>query len=476
MQGFLSDNQINYVLFHLNLQFKITEEIRSFFVFDSQKEPGISQENKIVFKLSENGISQEAPLMIRNIPVLFSQFESIEIYRWERDSLVFNHDLLKSAFYLLSGYQEREGFISDRYNRFPYESSIQKRLGIGAIPVVNYYFEFIREGIQAFCKGKGIAFHKSSLFNTPVFILSHDVDVIDTYTFRDLVYKFKQITGLTRRRHSMTRQVSFFLNYLFQYLNVFRRKNPHWDFEYLVDAAKRRGFTSIFYFLQKDIKHQDSYYDFGEDRIRRLFQYLVKEKCEIGLHGSTRTATELHILKEQLLKLESNSGQKIAGIRQHRLIHHLMVTPELQYKAGLKYDASLGFAEAEGFRNSFCMPFKLYNFENDTMVNLWQIPLMVMDATLYMYQQYEPDVQIERVKHIIDECTKFNGLFTLLWHNGNFDVENYPGGKEFFEAILDYMKSKKPLSVTGMSCINEYVEPYIDALKHNGSLGKIDLS
>lgn len=461
MIGLLNENQIEYVLYHLNFNFRVSPEIRDRMIFLNTNSGQSFEAGNIVFKLSEDAYLEEKKLLINDVPVLFPIQNKSEFYSWENGSLIFHHDIFKSAFFLLSGYQETLRKERDIINRFPYQESIQQKLGIVNRPVVNYYFKYIEEGVKAFCDDQGIPFRQNRLFDDVGFMLTHDVDVVDTYTSHDLVFKAKQVFGISPR-YSLTKSIRYFWKYLINYLKIFNRPNPHWDFEYLVAAAKRFGYKSVFYFLHKDLKHKDSYYSFGDKRIRKLFKYLSDEGCEIGLHGSTRSSDNIEVLKDHYQKLKHFSGQGVSGIRQHRLIHLQATTAQLHVECGLLYDASLGFAEHEGFRNSFCYPFKLYDFQRDEMLDLWEIPLIVMDATLYMYRNMTARESLKCIKELVDETKKFNGIFTLLWHNGNFDEENYPGGRQLFENILAYLKEKNCESVTGVDCIKSIVIPIFE--------------
>ncbi len=462
MNGSLNKEQVKYVLYHLNLHFRVSADIREHIQLIPAHSHQQIKPGSIVFKLSSEPFLIENVITARELPVLFPVGESSELFKWENGSLVFQHDLLKSAFFLLSGYQETLPSGRDHFNRFRYEGSIQHQLGIEHVPLVNYYFKFIGEGIGEFCDRRRIPFNQNRLFDTFGFLLTHDVDVVDTYTFHDLVYRVKKVLGLAPSSNSKIKSFRFLLKYLGNYLKFFNRPNPHWDFEYLVGSAKKYGFKSVFYFLHKELKHQDSYYRFGDKRLRNLFAYLRREECEIGLHGSIRSADHLAILKYHLQLLEQYSKGLVFGIRQHRLIYKHPGTSRLHAACGFSYDASLGFAEHEGFRNSFCMPFKLYDFEKEEMMDVWEIPLVVMDATLYQYRKMNPLSSLESVEKLVGECEKFNGIFTLLWHNGNFDDENYPEARELFENILRHMYSKQCQSVTGHSCIEQHLLPIFE--------------
>ena len=461
----LNNRQITYVLYHLNLQYVLTEEIKDLFIFESFSTPRKAEQQGIFFPLWDQGLDTHNIFYIRTKPVLYSFFERAEVYKYQDDFLEYNHDFISSAFYLLSAYQETNSARLDKYGRFPFSESVQAKLEVSRLPLVNYYFDFIAEGIAAYCSKKGIRFEKRSVLPKMAFLLTHDVDVIDTYTFHDLVFKTKQLFGLAKSKYGFRKRLEFFIKYTVSYLSLFNRKNSHWDFDYLLGEAKKREFKSVFFFLNKDVKHQDSYYEFGEERMLSLFKELVANGAEIGLHGSTGSVDSQHILNSHLASLKENSNYDVKGIRQHRLIHKQVKTARMQEKAGFLYDASLGFAEAIGFRNSFCLPFKLYDHEKDEMIDLWHIPLNVMDATLYMYSG--DGVNLNEIEELIAECKRFGGVFSLLWHNGNFDQENYPEGKRVFEGILDRVKSLDVISVSGRELIYKYFLPALELENSN---------
>lgn len=436
MEGYLSKQKINYTLFHVSQSVDLHTTKDLFYFCTSQNVPA-DLKNKIVFTLSSKNLNFENILWMEDIPILFPANNKQELYSIDQNNnLIFHHDLLKSAFYLLSGYQELNPEYKDRFGRFPYELSIQKKLGIVKKPVVNYYFDFIIKGLEEFCKIQNLELKKKKPFSPFAFFLSHDVDKIDTYNIYDFIYYVKVLFGLTKKDIPFSKKITKVFEYGFNFL--FTKKNPNWDFDFLRNIEKEYGFTSTFYFLPKDIKHQDAYYSFTEKRVQNLFKKLKTEDCEIGIHGTNRSATNLKYLESNILELEQNASIKASGIRQHRLIFDMNITPYLHEEAGLAYDTSLAFAEHEGFRNSYCLPFKLYNFKEDRPFQTWEIPLNVMDGTLFEYRKLSMDDAFKSVQEILDEVIKFNGVFSLLWHNGSFDEVLYPGIKEFY---LNLMKS-----------------------------------
>ena len=451
MNTFLNQQKLTYVLSHLNQLIDLSE-IKQLFYFRSNKKLPNDLKNKIIFTLSAQNLNFEHISWVEDIPILFPSKNKQKLYSIDQNNnLIFHHDLLKSAFYLLSGYQELNPAYRDRFGRFPYELSIQKKLGIIKKPVVNYYFEFIIKGMEEFCKIHDLELKRRKPFRPFAFFLSHDVDKIDTYNFYDFIYYLKVLFGLAKKKIPFSKKIRKVAEYGFNYF--FTRKNPNWDFNFLRSIEKKFNFTSTFYFLPKDLKHQDAYYSFNEKRIQDLFKKLKAEHCEIGIHGTNRSATQLKFLQSNIAELEKAAGVNVSGIRQHRLIFDMNITPNLHEKAGLAYDTSLAFADHEGFRNSYCLPLKLYNFKEDCPFHTWEIPLLVMDATLFEYRKLKMDEAFNSVQKILNEVIKFNGVFSLLWHNGFFDEILHPGIKNFYTDLLNYITTNNGNPLSGYELI-----------------------
>lgn len=454
MNDFLSKNKIDYVIYHLIHSLKLSEAIKSYFFYNLIPNSYCNHTNKIIFDLSSKTFELDKVKWINNIPVLYPISEKNSFYSIEKNNLVFHHDILKSAFYLLSGYQELNPEYTDKFNRFPYDLSIQKKLGITKKPIVNYYFEIIKQGIKEFCEINSIENHIIEKEPSFKFFLSHDIDVVDTYNINDLIYYLKVFLGITKSSLSFKLRFKKLIEYLFNFL--FTRKNPNWDFEFLRQIEKKYNIRSAFYFLPQGVKHQDAYYSFSESRLVNLFKKLKKDNCEVGIHGSIKSSTNFDVLESNISDLEKYSNQKIVGMRQHRLLYDMNITPKIHEKSNLLYDTTLGFAEHEGFRNSYCHPFKLYNFQEDRPYNTWEIPLNVMDATLFKYRELNRNQAMDSVKEIIKEIKEFNGIFTLLWHNGNFNEVSNPGIKTFYIQLLEYIYKSNAISVLGND-INKYL-------------------
>ena len=448
MTGYLTNHQVDYVLFHLGHSCELSSGIRGRMGFYRKGQTG---DHQIQFRLSSDGLDETKIVYLDGLPILFPgpMASQQSWYDLEDSKLIFHHDLLKSCFYLLTGRQEIEEKRFDSFGRFSFDRSIQKRLGIIHTPLVNYYFEIIILAMERWNERTGMSFRRRKIFKNWAFFLTHDVDSIDTYTLHEAGYRLKQLVGMTPSSETLSQRLRIAGRYLFQSMNIWGRENPHWDFEFLRETERRHGLKSAFYFLPRGRLHHDAYYRFSEGRIRQLFGELDRQGCEIGLHGTVASSTSLESLKRDKKLLERHSPQEVRGIRQHRLLFNRDITHALQEEAGLQYDTTVGFAEHEGFRNSYCLPFRPYDHQKERMMGIWEIPLAMMDVTMFGYRRLNFGEIMETTTRLLNEVTRFHGVFTLLWHNGQGDEFLIPGIRSFYRSLLAMITERRPESLLG---------------------------
>jgi hypothetical protein len=450
MIGILNEWKLKYVFFHLEQHVNLSTELKGKIKYIHGNQSN-RYTNSIVFSQSAKGLDLNQVIEIDGIPVLFPCTESKSFYQLdENGNLIFFHDLLKSAFYLLSGYQEYENSQSaDQLGRFSYVDSIQHKLGIINKPLVNYYFEIIIQGIELYCNRHNLPFARKRLFPSFGFLLSHDIDKVDKYDAAYFLYKTKQLIGAAATRLSKAQNFKLAVKGFATYLGITKKSNPYWNFEWMREQERNHHFRSTFYFLDKGLKHADAEYSFSEERMIKLFQFIQEEGCEVGLHGTVESISSREKMQSSYNLLMETSETPIVGIRQHRLLWKHPQTGLIQQSVGLKYDTTLGFAAHEGFRNSYCYPFKLYDFAKDEMIDLWEVPLNVMDVTLFAYQNYSYQEAFDRCQLLIKEAKRFGGTLSLLWHNSYFEEEVTPGITQFYIELLIQIKNQNPINLTG---------------------------
>jgi hypothetical protein len=442
----LDKNKIDYIFFHLKQHIDLADDFLNKIQFIENDNKNINSSTGIVFKLSTNELIEDKIIYIDKIPVLFPVSNQQKSYTITHEgTLIFEHDFLKSAFYLLSGYQETQEFEPDQIGRFTYKSSLQFRLNIVNRAIVNEYFEIIINGLMEYARAHQFELkRKTPLAETFVFNLSHDVDRIDKYDFYYWGYKLKQIVGISPASQNKFKLILLFCKGFLLWLLGKYRPNPWWNFDYLREVERKYNFVSTFFFLPKHEKHVDAYYSFNEPRIKNLIQQLHDEGCEIGFHAPVEASVNLSLMRESLSRLKKIFSE-IVGIRQHFLANKYPQTQILQQEAGFVYDTTLYFAEHEGFRNSYCFPFHPFDFEKNQMLDLWEIPLTVMDCTLFDYRKLSFEEAESSVLQIVEEVKKYHGIFGMLWHNSYFEEEEHRGIRNFYETIIRSISRLNPV-------------------------------
>jgi len=430
----LNKPKINYILYHLNQHIEL-DSIKEYMIYGF--ETGIDKKPYIHFPLSEEPLTKN--FRIDDLPVLYPLSDSKEFYSIDSgNNLVFNHDLLKSAFYLLSGYQETQPYNGDHLNRFAHDDSIQKELGITDWPIVNEYFLIISKGIEHFCQLNNIKFRKKYVWGDKEFalFLTHDVDRIDKWTLGEIRNRLKMVIKSGFLKH---------WGYLFEALiNFPTSKNPYWNFEWMKNLENTYNFQSTWFFLPQGHPKIDAYYSLDEQRIKDLAAYLLKSGDEIALHGTYLSRENKDIMAQNLSAVQKLTRYKIKKSRQHWLSFKHPNTLRILENLNIDYDSSWGFAEHYGWRNSYCLPFHPYDIGQERMMDIVELPLNAMDVTFFQYMRFSIDETLEAFEKMLETCKKYNGLFVLLWHNSHFNETQISGITELYINILRLINSTNP--------------------------------
>ena len=366
------------------------------------------------------------------IPFLFDSESTTNIITYSDGQVLINNDIIASTFFFLSNWQEYVSSDKDIYGRFPMTESMQYKLNFLCIPVVNYYFEILKKGIEQAYKIK----LEQRLWNGKkmAVCLTHDVDLCESAwiqgSFRELLKGniFAPIRLAAARLFADDKWFNFI-----EIVEIEKRYNANSTFFFLPFKGKKNG-----------IPNAD--YDITKPKFRKVFKLIKRKGSEIALHGSIGTSTDRDLLKKEINRI----GVEVIGNRYHFLMYDSFLSPALLSESGLKYDSSLGFAESVGFRNSYCLPFYLYDIKNNKSTDLIEIPLNVMDVSFgKKYMGIKKEEALTKMCHLVDEIERFNGCFTLLWHNTYFSKFKYEGWKNIYCEILKYCSGKDALLTNG---------------------------
>lgn len=225
-----------------------------------------------------------------------------------------------------------------------------------------------------------------------------------------------------------------------------KEKSPYWNFQEIMDMEEKYGARSSFYFLATDSDIRRFRYDI-EDLEGELGR-IVDRGWEVGLHGGYYACNDLEEILREKERLERVLGRKVTGYRNHYLRFCVPDSWEILEKAGFEYDTTLGYPDTVGFRNGMCHPFQPYNLRTGAETRIMEIPMVIMDGTLFdSVRSY--DEAWEMAKRLIDAVADCQGVLTLNWHTNNFNCPFRSSWPRLYEKILAYCHKREAWMTSG---------------------------
>lgn len=374
---------------------------------------------------------------IQSIPVIYGMVpEQSSFFIRSDDEIILELDIFGSIFYMLTRYEEYVKTERDHFDRFPAAASLSYQSGFLHRPIVNEYVEILWACLKSLWPKLE---RKPRQFK---FQVSHDVDSPYQYAFAGLPSLGRNLLGDFLKRRSLSGGIA-----RVQSWKKARQSNWQLDpfnrFDWLMDLSERNMLTSAFYFMA-GCTHakRDGNYSLGHPLMRDLLRQIHQRGHEIGLHPSFNTyldASQTHKEFETLKQicLEENIYQEQWGGRQHYLRWQSPTTWQNWESAGLTYDSTLSFAESPGFRAGTCYEFPVFNLSTRETLNLIERPLIVMECSVldkqYMGLDKDIDAAFNCMAALKKTCRRFNGNFTMLWHNSRLTCPEY---RMLYEQLL----------------------------------------
>jgi hypothetical protein len=223
-----------------------------------------------------------------------------------------------------------------------------------------------------------------------------------------------------------------------------RGTDPNWRFAQIVRDTRRHGASGCTFFVLGG--HTDPH-DGPPEPYERLRPQLVEElqelDAEIGLHGSYRSAQDVRLLAEEKRRLD----ELRVRVRGHRY-HYLRLDPhhnlEPLAEVGLRYDSTLGFADALGFRGGLARPFRPWDFALDEPLDIVELPLAAMDVTLAesRYLGLSPRAAWPLLDHLLNVAARCRAGFAVIWHPDRFDRATSGGWDALYWRFVDEVKQR----------------------------------
>ena len=341
-------------------------------------------------------------------------------------------DFIASTFFWLSGWHEYTVPRRDFHGRFPFVASLQSELGIGAMPCVDAYRERLGRLLQDF----GVTLRRRTWNGKEwAFCPTHDIDYIRKWRPGMIYREVVQYLMANRLQHAFPKRLKRFGLFA---VDLVRPVDIFWSsLKRIIKETHRRDGAGTYFFKAAAHGPRDVHYSLHRARVKRTISWLLAHNFEVGLHPSYFAYNHPGYMGEEKKRLEDVSKQDLQSVRQHYLRYDLN-TSRLHVDEGFKIDSTLAFADREGFRRGTCLPFKVFDIDSNIELDLWEMPLCVMDGTVFNYRHLSGDLALDVTIELMQWCKRFGGVCVGLWHNTLWDELDFPGWGDHFIASMDY--------------------------------------
>ncbi|HRS17174.1 MAG TPA: polysaccharide deacetylase family protein [Thermoanaerobaculaceae bacterium] len=231
---------------------------------------------------------------------------------------------------------------------------------------------------------------------------------------------------------------------------LFEPKPATQDFATILEIEARWGFRSTFFVLHDHYwKRYGARFRIHHPEMRQIAQMILEAGCEIALHGGFYRFNDPDGYRESRLALEEAFGTRVVGIRNHLLRWTERETWAAQAAAGFSYDATFGRNDTLGPRDGAWRPFWAVAPTPSGGDGLVELPLTVMDSTLFRHLGLGGEAALDRAWASIVPVIESGGLVTLSWHNNYFNEPEYWDWQWVYERLLERLAALDPWCETG---------------------------
>ncbi|MBX3164574.1 MAG: polysaccharide deacetylase family protein [Bacteroidetes bacterium] len=320
-------------------------------------------------------------------------------------------DVFGAAFWLLSRYEEYLPYKGDQLNRFNYKSSLAYQYDFLTVPLVNLWLVELKHELSK--KFPDLKFQERN-YN---FISSIDIDNAYKYKYKGFVRSVSGFIADSRRFSTIKQRWHILIN---------KQKDPFDCYDFLIEAHKQNNTQAIYFFLLGDYAQNDKNHSASDLRFQSLIKSLADYSI-VGIHPSFGSNADLRQLKIEVNRLNNIVHRTVSRSRQHFSMLHFPQTYRDLLEAGIFNDYSLGYTNRNGFRASYCFPYKWYSLDIESISSLTIHPFCISENTLLHIADDTAQPLMELAQPFIDEVKKYKGQLISIFHNNNFNqhIKNF---------------------------------------------------
>lgn len=329
-------------------------------------------------------------------------------------------DVFAAAFYLLSRYEEYLPHEKDLYGRYAHTNSLAYQQNFLHLPLVNVWIEQLKQCLlQRF---PTLRFHPQPFSFTP----TYDIDIAFNYKGKGLLRNIKGLFADAFR-------LDFAAIVKRKFVLFFGAKDPADVYDALHQLHETHQQKPIYFFLVAD---KQSGYDKNISIHSKQLQRLIKKtarEATVGLHPSWKSGDDVSLLKEEKSFLQSIIHQPVTKTRQHYIRMQLPETYRQLIATGIQDDYSMGYGSINGFRASYCLPFRWFDLSNNQITKLTVHPFCFMDANANFEQHLSPEAAAKELVQYYYAVKSVNGNLITVFHNHFLaDTKQWKPWKNFY--------------------------------------------
>lgn len=332
-------------------------------------------------------------------------------------------DYLSTCFYLLSFLQEYVDYHPDQHGRFPYAESLQKYFNCIDQNLVVKYFDALISSVPLFSEHAAIQKKPSAFF------LSHDIDSL----YKGLGDHFNFLVKKGR--------IGVLLQMMF---NHYVRTPDYMQLDKILKIESEYDVRSTFFWIvnhgRGNRKIENADYIISDAKVVHAMDAISQSRSVNGLHKSFSRDSYAAELRK--------GGRHISPVnRNHYLLAELPDTFDALERDGIQLDATMGFADAIGFRNNYGWPVRPFHLKEKRPYAYMEVPLTIMDSTLKYYLKQDSHAARKTIFDFL-ENNRTNALISLLWHNNYFFDRMDTGWLQLYKDLLQYIRENKMEALT----------------------------
>ena len=371
-------------------------------------------------------------LFIESTSLLFeSGFSSLEIdvRKWEGTQCFFASklsdaalpfDIFAASFYLLTRYEEYFPHVKDEYGRFKATESLAYKHGFLQQPVVDMWALTFKKVLLS--RFPNLHFNSKRFSIRPIVSVSQAFAYKEKGILRNLGGIVRDVSKIKFKRISSRIKVLLGL-----------KKDPFNTFDFILNFQRANKKKLTFLFGLGDYSNFEK--SVGSTRAKHCALIKsVADYADVGLRVSYAGVSDVEVLKEEKLRLESITHRQLVHTQCSHYKLNLPETYRNFVEMEVVEDYSMGYPDNAGFRAGTCTPFLFYDLDYEVQTPLWVYSFCFTNNAFKMIKEVT-DAK-NRIEELLRSVERVDGLFIPVFSNGLF-VATKRG--LFWRAIFEFI-------------------------------------